>query len=578
MIGTSVRFLGKPQVRACAVLLSVIVAGVLVGLFVVQPVLASASVLNVKDFGAQGDGVTDDTAAIQSAIDQAGADPVYLPSGTYVVSGPLSLRSSLTLHGDGASSIIKLVGGDDWTRVLVGDRLTGLTLRDLKVDGNAASGMVTGTGEQRHCIFLYACADSVVERVTVIQPLGDGIFLYAGCSGVTIRDCVAIAGTTNNPRVGINVQGANACLVTGNTVTGFNCAYKAELDPGDSASTGNRIIGNVASGGLGLGLLGTSTGHVIGYVVESNTLPGGIWVSNADNCTIRGNTLGGEGVYACYGNTNLLVENNAFSGCSYTDVYLGEIYELGPSSGIRVTGNTFASGSRAQGIIFHVGTTVTNVEIDNNTYATGETFYNPVYGATANVHDNVEGTASATTSSTTTSSTTTSSTTSTTVATSTTATTVGSTRTTAAPAATTSTSTTTTAVSRRTTTTTAATTTTTIAATTTTTEPTEGSTEATVTITSPTDQSSVQGRVTVSATVTSSAALAKVLFFVDGLQKGQDYSAPYSYVWVASSAGTGTHTLMAIAYDRYGSELGRGSCQVTVVDASAGPSRHNWLR
>ena len=39
---------------------------------------------NVKDYGATGDGETDDTAAIQAAID-AGRS-VYLPSGIYVLS------------------------------------------------------------------------------------------------------------------------------------------------------------------------------------------------------------------------------------------------------------------------------------------------------------------------------------------------------------------------------------------------------------------------------------------------------------------------------------------------------------
>lgn len=45
--------------------------------------------LNVEDYGAVHDGVTDDTAAIQAAIDaayDAGGGVVYFPAGLYIVS------------------------------------------------------------------------------------------------------------------------------------------------------------------------------------------------------------------------------------------------------------------------------------------------------------------------------------------------------------------------------------------------------------------------------------------------------------------------------------------------------------
>lgn len=60
------------------------------------------SIYNVKHFGAKGDGVTDDTAAIQAAINAASAGTiVYAPPGTYMLSSTLNVGSSLTFELNG---------------------------------------------------------------------------------------------------------------------------------------------------------------------------------------------------------------------------------------------------------------------------------------------------------------------------------------------------------------------------------------------------------------------------------------------------------------------------------------------
>ncbi len=67
--------------------------------------------IDVRDFGARGDFVTDDTAAIQSAINSAheravvpgGRRAIYLPGGDYLV-GPLRLSGNIALVGDGTAT------------------------------------------------------------------------------------------------------------------------------------------------------------------------------------------------------------------------------------------------------------------------------------------------------------------------------------------------------------------------------------------------------------------------------------------------------------------------------------------
>ena len=56
--------------------------------------------VNVLDFGAVGNGVTDDTAAIQGAIDfQAGGGRIFIPAGKYKLSAALVLHSGLHIYG-----------------------------------------------------------------------------------------------------------------------------------------------------------------------------------------------------------------------------------------------------------------------------------------------------------------------------------------------------------------------------------------------------------------------------------------------------------------------------------------------
>lgn len=61
-------------------------------------------VISVKDFGAVGDGVADDTFAIQTAIDTVfnlGGGTVYFPNGSYKVTDVVNLKSGVSLVGTG---------------------------------------------------------------------------------------------------------------------------------------------------------------------------------------------------------------------------------------------------------------------------------------------------------------------------------------------------------------------------------------------------------------------------------------------------------------------------------------------
>lgn len=64
------------------------------------PLERVSRVLNVKDFGAVGDGEKDDTVALNAAMDAAQpGDTVFLPSGTYRIRPPLTIPGRVSLLG-----------------------------------------------------------------------------------------------------------------------------------------------------------------------------------------------------------------------------------------------------------------------------------------------------------------------------------------------------------------------------------------------------------------------------------------------------------------------------------------------
>lgn len=68
-----------------------------------------AQYVSVIDFGAVGDGVADDTDALQAALDAAAGGEVFVPEGVYLITDTLKIDSNTRLYGVGESSRIKTV-------------------------------------------------------------------------------------------------------------------------------------------------------------------------------------------------------------------------------------------------------------------------------------------------------------------------------------------------------------------------------------------------------------------------------------------------------------------------------------
>jgi len=93
---------------------------------------------NVKDFGAVGNGVTNDAAAFQAALNAVAStgQAIYVPAGTYIIGSVLSTAGHLNMFGDGEKSVLDFSG---ITSSSSGITVTG-TATEIEVVSSASAG------------------------------------------------------------------------------------------------------------------------------------------------------------------------------------------------------------------------------------------------------------------------------------------------------------------------------------------------------------------------------------------------------------------------------------------------------
>ncbi len=191
-----------------------------------------SDLVSVKDFGAEGDGLTDDTLAIQQAL--AAHDAVFLPTGTYLITATISLAAQKALIGAGQKSVIKCQSNTFNAieipaqkselrnlRIEGGDVALKLYGKDAECTQNAVTDVIitgpnTGLQLDGYTDGAKPCYWNNFARVLIEQPLTHGVHLTKSGAGDTpnankfhtVRVYSKGAGTTGS---GFYVEyGANA--------------------------------------------------------------------------------------------------------------------------------------------------------------------------------------------------------------------------------------------------------------------------------------------------------------------------------------------------------------------------------
>ena len=129
-------------------------------------------------YGAVGNGVADDTAALQAAVNAAAAaqKTLYIPAGTYLVSTPISIPAGqgMAIVGSGWGTSIKLKNASNCFIFAMTGGDTRVTMRNMTLDGNCTGQGTTGTSGGIDGSGAVACS---FENIHFIACRDDGLYL-----------------------------------------------------------------------------------------------------------------------------------------------------------------------------------------------------------------------------------------------------------------------------------------------------------------------------------------------------------------------------------------------------------------
>jgi polygalacturonase len=253
------------------------------------PVIPDGS-FNIANYGAIGDGVTTNTAAIQAAINavaNAGGGTVEVPTGTFL-SGPIALTSRINLHLDGGA-VLRMLPLDKYPGGTVNPAsfITGQGLHDIAISG---SGMIDGQGipwwpyadvrgaQRPRMILLTSCDRILIKNVTLSNSPMFHIAISSHSENVTVRGVTIRANPSTDPvHPGHNTD---ACDVSGRNVLIENC----DVSVGDDDFT--------CGGGTSDVLITNCTyGYGHGVSIGSGTY-GGVSNITVINCTFNNTECG----------------------------------------------------------------------------------------------------------------------------------------------------------------------------------------------------------------------------------------------------------------------------------------------
>ncbi len=329
-----------------------------------SPAQAKAS----ADYVATG---SSDQDTINDALTAAAGGYVYLHEGTYTVDDSIEIPNDTTLAGAGTGTVITIPDGHDANLEVITNvdttTGTGVTIRDLKVDGNKddqnsgtmdgiyLEGMGGGSGSS-------ARQGAELTNLTIVDVRGRGILLDNSSNNSIVNNY--LSGNDRFEQI-ILYPDSNNNIISGNRI------LAGQVGISISDSRHNVISNNVIQGGT-WGIYLPAWGSSDYTTISGNNIYDhsiyGISVEAGDYVTVTGNTIRGT----CAGCAGLIFEADygIISSNTFNEVGSYEIYIHGSNNSI--TGNLIGDNSAisAQGIF--ISSFASDNYLSNNTLNGGE--------------------------------------------------------------------------------------------------------------------------------------------------------------------------------------------------------------
>jgi hypothetical protein len=332
--------------------------------------MISGAPVNVDDFGAVGDGVADDTAAIQSALNSGSKSVIFTHGKTYLVNGGLTYTQvNGLISASGATIKLKNNASNKYILTCSGDYavVDGGTWDANRANGNSGT---TFPDEYGYWAVLIDCDYGTIKNTTAKSSYGAG--LHGRGNYLTFQ---------NNT--------VSDCFFWGIFITALPATHYY----------GNKAIGNVvncsASTTYSQGILFSSTGDATGqqrdWVLANNIITGAQGGGVAGQCiclAVRGERGVVSGNVTRFGSMGFSEggDDTVVTGNVFTELQGSLQYGIEPSGWQTITGN-FVTASKRGVNAGNTNTVFDKMVISGNTFITTDIAIQIVPDGTGTAND-----------------------------------------------------------------------------------------------------------------------------------------------------------------------------------------------